>query len=394
MPQLEQDLTGWMPRLIAAWRKLGHHRGGPRDELAPAELRKVAAGVRRLSAGLTRDRTLAGSAYLDDPELLGAYLLFYWPISYAQARQIFAELDHRPGKVLDLGSGPAPVAFAALDAGAAEAIAADRSRQALALARELAGEAGEGLATREWNSKPGRSSLDARLCEPQQRFDLIAFGHVLNELFGAGEAAVSSRAALVEETLGRLRPNGSVVIIEPALRETSRALLQLRDALVARGYAVRAPCFYRGNCPALLKGSDWCHADRDWRRPPLVEAIARAAGLHRDSLKMSYLVLAPRGEAWSDPPSGRIFRIVSEPLAGKGRRRFIGCGPEGRLGLALQEKHRSEHNQAFFRLQRGDVARISEAEPRGDGLALGEHSEISVLAPAGHPVPGPHPRPP
>ena len=387
MNGLEQDLARWMPRLIGAWRSLGRHPGGPRDALAPAELRTAAAGVRRLSAGLTRDRTLAGAAYMDDPQLLGAYLLFYWPISYAQGRQVLGELDHRARSALDLGSGPAPLAFAALDAGAAEAIAADRSRRALALARALAGDAGEGLATREWSPGTRGAALDARLCAPERRFDVIAFGHLLNELFGAGEAALARRAALVEEALGRLRPDGSVVIIEPALRETSRALLQLRDVLVARGYAVRAPCFYRGNCPALLKQSDWCHAERVWRRPPLVEAIARAAGLHRESLKMSYLVLAPRGEAWSDPPPGRVFRIVSEPLQGKGRQRFIGCGPEGRLGLALQDKHRTGGNESFFGLQRGDVARISEAEPRGDGLSLGAASQVSVIATAGQPVP-------
>ncbi len=391
MNSYEKDLARWIPRLLAAWRKLGRNAEGPPGALAPAELRKVAAAVRRLSVGLTRDRTLIGSAYLDDPELLGAYLLFYWPISYAQGRQVLGELSNRARIVLDLGSGPAPLAFAAIDAGAVEVTAADRSRRALGLARELASEAGEGLATREWNPRPGHAALDARLCEPDKRFDLIAFGHVLNELFAGSDGAPQHGAALVEEALGRVRPNGSVVIVEPALRETSRDLLQLRDVLVARGFAVRAPCLYRGNCPALLKQSDWCHAERAWQRPALVEAIARAASLHRESLKMSYLVLAPRGEPWSEPPPGRVFRIISEPLEGKGRQRFIGCGPEGRIGLALQEKHRNERNEAFFRLGRGDVVRITEAESRGDGLALAERSEVVVLAPAGRPVVRPQP---
>jgi len=322
---------------------------------------------------------------MDDPVLLGAYLLFYWPISYAQARTVLGELAARPRAVLDLGSGPGPFAFAALDAGASQVTAADRSKMALALARELAAEAGEGLSTREWNLQ-GERTLSARLAAGEQ-FDVVGLCHALNELFGEGEQALEQRAALLEEALAVVKPGGSAVVIEPALRETSRDLLAVRDRLVARGYAVRAPCFYRGNCPALAKENDWCHADHGWRPPGLVEDLARAAGLRRESLKMSYLVLAPKGEAWREAPAGRVFRIVSEPLEGKGRQRYIGCGPEGRVGLALQQKHRTEANAAFFELRRGDVVRVTEPEPRGDGLALSDRSEVSVLARAGEPSP-------
>src|SRR5512141_3197205 len=164
MERATRDLARMIPALVAAWRGLagrrstsgarsgerrrgvhgrqgfGRHgaaeaRGAAADRLGPDELRTVAAGVTRLSAGLTRDRALAGARYMDDPRLLGAYLLFYWPISYLQARGVFSELPRRPGAVLDLARGPAPVAFAALDAGASGAIAADRSAAALGAAR-------------------------------------------------------------------------------------------------------------------------------------------------------------------------------------------------------------------------------------------------------------------
>ena len=135
---------------------------------------------------------------MDDPRLLGAYLLFYWPLSYAQGRQVLGELHARPRTVLDLGSGPGPLAFAALDAGAAEVTAADRSRPALALARELAAEASEALATREWD--PQRASE-----LPASGVDAVVIGHLLNELFGKGEPALGRRAALVERALAALR---------------------------------------------------------------------------------------------------------------------------------------------------------------------------------------------
>jgi SAM-dependent methyltransferase len=373
------DLARWMPRLVAVWRRARKLPEGP-SSLTAREVKEVSAGVRTLSLGLTRERQLAGSRYMDDARLLGAYLLFYWPVSYAQGRQVLGELGRRARSVLDLGSGPGPLAFAALDAGAAEVTAADRSRPALALARELAAEAGEALATREWD--PHRATE-----LPASGVDAVLIGHLLNELFGTGEPALGRRAALVERALSVLRPGGSVVLLEPALRDTSRELLQLRDVLVGRGYAVRAPCLWRGGCPALVKSSDWCHAERHWTPPPLLEQLARTAGLHKEALKMSYLVLAAKGEDWPAPPAGRTFRIVSEALEGKGRQRWMGCGPEGRMGLALQDKHRTLANAAFFQLHRGDVVALTETEPRGDGLALGEQSEVHLVAAAGRPLP-------
>jgi SAM-dependent methyltransferase len=385
----QDDLARLVPRLLAVWRRLrgpSPRARGPRpppDRLAPDELADVARGVTRLSLGLTRERALAGARYLDDPKLLGAYLLFYWPVSYLQARGVFSELPGRPGAVLDLGSGPGPVAFAALDAGASEAVAADRSARALAAARELAREAGEALATRSWDpSRPGA----LREAAGGRAFDTVALGHVVNELF-QGDSAAERRAAMLEEAAALLRPRGSLVVLEPALRETSRALLAVRDRLVARGFAVRAPCLFRGPCPALVKETDWCHAERPVEPPPLVADIARAAGLRKEAVKMSYLVLAPPGEPWAPPPPGRVFRIVSEPLPSKGRLRYMACGPEGRMGLSLQEKHVTDSNRRFERLLRGDLVEVTEVEPRGDGLRLSERSDVRVVAPAGAPVP-------
>lgn len=379
------DLERWIPRLVAVWRA-GRRGPGPRppaDRLLPGELRQVAGAVRELSLGLTRERQLAGARYLDDPRLLGAYLLFYWPVSYLQARAVLSELPHGPRSALDLGSGPAPVAFAALDAGAAEAVAADRSSLALAAARALAAAAGEPLATLEWS--PRRATALADLTGGRG-FDLVTLGHFLNETFRGG-AAEERRAALLEEAAGLLRPGGSLVVVEPALRQTSRELLAVRDRMVARGYPVRAPCLFRGGCPALIRETDWCHAERPVELPPLVAEIGKLAGLRREALKMSYLVLGPRGEPWAEPPPGRVFRIVSEPLPSKGRLRFMGCGPEGRMGLALQEKHLSDGNRRFVGLRRGDVVELTGLERRGDGLRLGAGSEVRLLAAAGRPVP-------
>ncbi|MBX7114152.1 MAG: small ribosomal subunit Rsm22 family protein [Myxococcaceae bacterium] len=370
-----KDLEKWVPRLISVWRS-ARGTSGPPGQLTHNEIRDVSAGIRQLSLGLTRERTLAGQRYMDDPKLLGAYLLFYWPVSYAQARATLSELKRRPRLTLDLGSGPAPMAFAALDAGSSEVTAAERSKAALKLATALATEADESLAAREWSAERPL---------PQGTYDLITLGHVLNELFGRPDVSgvTAQRADFLERVMKSLNRGGSLLVIDPALKETSRALLEVRDVLVERGYAVRAPCFYRGACPALQKPTDWCHAERQWRMPPLVESLAAAAGLHKEALKMSYLILAPKAEAWSEAPLGRVFRIVSEQLPGKGRLRYMGCGPEGRIGLALQERHANGGNDIFFKLRRGDVIRIEQTEAKGDGLGLNEASRVEYVARAG-----------
>ncbi len=372
----DNDLERWVPHLLRVWRAQSRSPGGPDNSLSKDELRVVSNGVRKLSLGLTRERELAGAKYMDDPGLLGAYLLFYWPVSYAQARRILTELPTRPRRVLDLGSGPGPMGFAASDALGAQVVCADRSARALAMAKNLAIESGESLGTREWT--PDKAI-------PDGPYDAIVAGHLVNELFTSNDlaATIQKRADFVEGALRHLAPGGSLVLIEPALRETSRALLQVRDVLVERGYAVRAPCLFRGPCPALQRDSDWCHAERDWAMPRLVEDVARAAGLHKERLKMSYLLVAPRGEAWATAPSGRVFRIVSEHLHGKGRTRLMGCGPEGRLGLALQDKHLTARTERFSTLHRGDVVRLEGLETKGDGVALGADSSVEIVAHAG-----------
>ncbi|HWV38590.1 MAG TPA: small ribosomal subunit Rsm22 family protein [Vulgatibacter sp.] len=377
--QLEEK---WMPALVATWRRVRGRRGPP-GELSPAEVKEVGAAVRRLSLGLTRERELAGARYMEDPRLLGAYLLFYWPVSYAQARRALEELGGAPRKVLDLGSGPAPMALAAADHGAAEVIAADRSAPALEMARAIAGQGGGALRTRRWDGLHGEGEA------PDGTFDIVTIGHALNELWAGDEAASARRAQLLERLLGRVGPKGSLLVIEPALRETSRDLLEVRDRLVDAGYAVRTPCLYRGGCPALEKASDWCHAQRPWTPPRVVQQIAGAAGLRKEALKMTALAIAPRGEGWPEHGPERLFRIVSEPLPSKGRLRYVGCGPEGRVGLAMQERHESPATRPFRSLARGDVIAVAGTEEKGDGLALGPEGAVRIVARAGEPIPGP-----
>src|SRR4051812_15007601 len=137
------DLARRIPALLARARVLLGLAGGPPDRLAAAEVGPAAGAVEALHEGLVGARDLATAATYRDQRRLGAYLLWWWPQTYAktQAALRLAPSLRGPARILDLGAGPAPAALALLDAIGGAAIAVDASEPALSEARALAGDA-------------------------------------------------------------------------------------------------------------------------------------------------------------------------------------------------------------------------------------------------------------
>lgn len=361
----------WYPKLVQTWRALERSPGG--DELTDAELEHIAQHVREISGGLTRQRELIGQGYMSQASLLGAYMLFYWPGSYAQMAQALGHLPDAPGRVLELGAGPGPASAAALDAGALALVAWDHAAPALERLRELM----QGF---DAPVKTQVVDLQGRL-PAIPKVETIIANHVINELWGDLEdkaQAVQRRASLlmrlVEESGAR-----ALVLVEPALKETSRALLELRGLLLARGFAVQAPCLHQGACPALERDRDWCHGEVFWQQPALVERLGELAGLNKRTLPTSYLVLTTPGQGQAPVHAPQEFRVVSEALHTKGRLSYMGCGVAGRMGLTLQERHEGRANAQFAQLARYDVVRIEGGELKGDGLRVGADDEVTAL---------------
>jgi hypothetical protein len=191
-------------------------------------------------------------------------------------------------------------------------------------------------------------------------FELITAVHVLNEL----ALATADRAALVASWCAQLlTPDGTCLLVEPALRETSRALLEVRDVLVAQGLFVVAPCLWQGPCPALARPRDWCHD----------AAPSVAAG--RSRVDFSYLAVRPGGGPSRD---SSLYRVVSDPLPEKGRLRLYGCGPAGRTPLVRLSRDRTPVNAAFEQAVRGEVIAVQGASPGGDGLRIGKDTAVRV----------------
>jgi ribosomal protein RSM22 (predicted rRNA methylase) len=367
------DLEALMRRLI------GRYTGG-RDVLSDAEVGEVAWGVSSLWEGFTGERQLAGESYLARPELLHAYSLYYLPRSYVQARLAFRHLEANASairRVLDLGSGPGPLLLAAQDAfglarnESSELFAVDHDPKALQLARELTG-------ARTRTAQSELPQLPATL--KGQQFDLVSLGLVVNELFKGRPDAVERRASWLREQVWPLvAPGGHLVLIEPALKETGREALQLRDRLVASNLEVVAPCSRQGACPALLKERDWCHAGVRFEPPSALRAIGRSVGIDPSDLRFSYFIFREQrknAQAMPISPLAERLRVVSELLEEKGRKKLWVCGERGRVLLDRQDKHRSDSNSVMDELVRDDLIEVSGAEEKPESLRVNEQTQV------------------
>jgi hypothetical protein len=289
--------------------------------------------------GLVGERKLVGTPYLADAVLRDEYARDIAPRTEAALGRVLDEVWGAPGvtppaRAVDLGAGTGAVGrtLRARFGQALEVVAVDRT-------------AGPGVV---------RANLAVELPAVDGKFDLVVAAHILNELYlerGPAERIALRAQRVLAWTRALLAPGGVLILIEPALRETSRELLAVRDQVLAGGLHVVAPCFWTGRCPALARDRDWCHDAAPVPSRPRVD--------------FSYLVLR------REPPVPRdLNRVVSDPLPEKGRLRLFVCGPGGRLPLIRLSRHRSPANQALDDLVRGDAVSIQNAAASDDGLRV------------------------
>jgi SAM-dependent methyltransferase len=385
-PRAGAGLEDRIPGLVEAWRERRPTRGsGP---LSVRETKEAGASLLALQRGLTGERRLAGSLYMDDPELLGAYLLYYWPVSYMQVSLALAELplaaDPARGsqRVLDLGSGPGPASAAIIDALcgiAPDLVIADASRSALDLASSILKRGGRTPAS----LRAAELDLESSSPLPEGPFDLIVMGHCLNEMWRGRPDAIELREELLLRAAGRLAPGGLILVLEPSLLGTCRELIALRDRLASRAWRVVGPCPGSYPCPALAAGPERsCHAESAWRPPKIVAALAAAAGLDRDSVKFAYFFLSPEAEAKASAPAPEgALRVVSDPILNKaGRLRYHLCGAGSLSTLSAKADDGAAQAAGFMNLGRGDFLRPLGFERReGGGLGFGLGSSIEII---------------
>ena len=382
-------------------------------------------GVARLSELYARRRQDLSAALLRDPLLRQAYLIYYFPANLAKIKSILHEIWAHPAapsflspnpRILDLGCGPGthtigfldfwvnhPLVWQSLEGTAVDSVCANLQESQTLFARKTAiiKEIKPSARSRLRTAVADLTRLDSLHLEGN--FDFIVVGNVLNELF-RGQEWLNDRYELVSSVVNRwLAPRGFLILLEPALRETSRQLHQLRDRLLAfTELKVYSPCVHNGPCPAVsLKiPKDWCHEDRPWNPPEVIRKVDSLIGNRMDSLKFSYAIFSRLGVSVRDArfcearessslavstsariaandvhtfsPQGDerrhagvqgglkdldVWRVVSEVMEEKGKAFVFLCGECGRWKVTRLNKHESSANQSFLRLDRGQVVR-------------------------------------
>jgi SAM-dependent methyltransferase len=192
------------------------------------------------------------------------YLAYHFPVYFVQAEHLLAMLAKdgllkEKMTVLDAGTGPGVVPLAIadfwsrLETATATVYSIERSEEhieAFLSLREQCTKKGERVSIKP----PIKADLVP--FDPEkipQQIDLMVFSNSLNEL---GGLSIEERADLVLRLAGRLAPDGTILIVEPAEETTSTSLRLLALALKKRGLTIHSPC-------SFIWGTN-CTPDRCW----------------------------------------------------------------------------------------------------------------------------------
>ncbi len=367
-------------------------------KLSTSELEPITRGMLELSDWFNGLADAPGSRYMQSRWHRAAYFLYFLPANVIKARTVVSELSRTfcgldSLSVLDVGSGPGSATLGLLDFVARETDirtlrleAIDQSHDALSDWRFLVDGYQKALAAEGASiqlSVRTHVADAATLAPPGGPWDIIFFGDTANELFRDADDPVKARADLLAAYADTLAEGGSLVIIEPALKTTSLALAQVRDALVAEhGLSIYAPCHGGGPCPMAVeeKPRDWCHTGVAWARPRIVARIDQIAGRKKFVVKFAYCVARRREESPVEAPPGQtVFRVAGDLLEEKGKRYALLCGLPGCVRFTLLNRDATDANEAFEHACRGDMLAIDAWDERKDGARLTKASRVRVL---------------
>jgi ribosomal protein RSM22 (predicted rRNA methylase) len=304
------------------------------DGVALAELAKTAAALSQRY----REGRPGGVLHVASRDEAQAYLAVRLPATYAAVRASFAEIaktrpDFAPKSLLDLGSGPGTVLWAAADGwpSLAEALLIEASPAFAACGEALA--KGAHLPPAIWRSADiATVKLDGA---PR---DLTVLAYVLNELSPQAQGAALEQAWRMTADM--------LVIVEPGTPAGWQRILAARSALLERGAHIVAPCPHAQECP--LAPPDWCHFARRVSRSRLHKQT-KGADVPWEDEKYCYLAMS------RTPFSTPAARVIARPRKASGRVTLKLCRPDGSAGEELISRRDGERFKRAARAEWGEA---------------------------------------
>ena len=365
------------------------------SSLTDSELNSLASDIIELSNLFTKNREVLPLHYLNNKNLRRAYMMYFLPSNIYKIHLPLKELSLHPQKILskkeikilDLGSGPGTTILGILDffskqkkRPSLEFTAIDSVVENLSIAKDLFKLFTENVNI-DASLKTFKLNVEKAEAIPEGSYDIIILSNILNELFYKEEKKIAKRVSFLTTIIRKfLASDGNCIIIEPALRETTREMLEIRDSLVKNGFKIYSPCLIDEPCPALSNPKDWCHEDIPWIPPKIIKEIDKLTGLRKDSLKFSYLVLRKDKLSLSDILEKNSYRVVSEPLVSKGKLEFYICGIGGRRLITMLDKDKTPSNMQFQKLQRGDIVSFRDLIDEGNRFKIDKGTTVANLS--------------
>lgn len=247
---------------------------------------RLKAAAEALSAGrgaTLRDGTAALTAAYKQGERsteaidIAAYLVARLPATFAAVSRVLAELRRRapgfrPESLADIGSGPGTASWASAEhwPELRQFTFVDNNRAFLDLAATLA---------RDHEALAGARTVFSHMGEQNIAADLVVAAYALAEIPERDAGA----------TVAKLWANsrGGLVIVEPGTPAGFSRIRRAREALIALGANIAAPCTHAETCP--MTGNDWCHFSVRLPRSRL-HMLAKKAVVPFEDERFSYVI--------------------------------------------------------------------------------------------------------
>jgi SAM-dependent methyltransferase len=239
------EVPGYIQRLVESY--IVRKTGKPWDD--PAVLDRMANAILVQKSRYWKEQRVS---YRKAYQVLG-YLAYHAPVYLVQFEHIFWQVINRglakPNmRILDLGTGPGVVPLAVIDllgrigSGSAEVYAVERSQEHIEAYNALVPAAAAAQRNTVRVEKPIREDIgEITGRDLPDRIDLMVFSNVLGEL---RQMEIEQRADLVVALAGRLAPDGTIVVVEPADLANATAMRQTVRAIADRGLTIHSPCSF------------------------------------------------------------------------------------------------------------------------------------------------------